>query len=82
MYFNQKISIYRSIIQYLLDATRYSLHQIATLSNSSVYDVMEIYFDHRLPAESEVGLNLLKFFHLFVGMEHKGEWNSLMHQFK
>ncbi|HFL2713464.1 TPA: hypothetical protein ACGWTM_000598 [Legionella pneumophila] len=76
MFHDQKITIYKGIIQYLLDSTNYSLHRIANLSNSQIAHLQLIYQYNRLPKESKVELNLLKLFITVIDMEHKGEWKA------
>lgn len=76
MFHDQKITIYKGIIQYLLDSTNYSLQRIANLSNSPQAHLQLIYQHNRLPKESKVGLNLLKLFITVIDMEHKGEWTA------
>lgn len=76
MFHDQKIYIYRGIIQYLLDSTNYSLTRIANLSNSSIEHLQQLYQDHRLPKEKNVEINLLKLFITIIDMELKGEWNT------
>ncbi len=79
MFHDQKITIYKGIIQYLLDSTNYSLQRIANLSNSPLAHLQLIYHHNRLPKESKVELNLLKLFITVIDMEHKGEWNARVH---
>jgi len=74
MFYEQKICIYKGIIQYLLDSTNYSLHRIANLSNSPVAHLQLIYHHNKLPQMKDVELNLLKI--LFIDMEIKGEWKG------
>ncbi|MGL6029322.1 MAG: hypothetical protein ACRC0M_06025 [Legionella sp.] len=74
MFHDQKISIYKGIIQYLLSSTNYSLQRIANLSNTSLAHLQLIHQYDRLPTESKVELNLLRLFSTVVDMELKGEW--------
>ncbi|RYW88291.1 hypothetical protein D7219_12715 [Legionella pneumophila] len=76
MFHDQKITIYKGIIQYLLDSTNYSLQRIANLSNSSVAHLQLIHQYGRLPNESKVEINLLKLFTTVIDMELKGEWKA------
>ncbi len=76
MLHEQKICIYKGIIQYLLDSTKYSLHRIANLSNSPIAHLQMIYHHNKLPQTGCVELNLLKLFILFIDMEIKGEWKG------
>ncbi|KTC81701.1 hypothetical protein [Legionella brunensis] len=73
MFHDQKIGIYKGIIQYLLDSTNYSLHRIANLSNSPIAHLQLIYHHNKFPKNGQVELNLLKLFILFIDMEIKGE---------
>lgn len=76
MFNDQKVIIYKGIIQYLLDSTNYSLQRIANLSNSQIAHLQMIYQHNRLPKESNVELNLLKLLTIVIDMELKGEWKS------
>ncbi|WP_019215178.1 hypothetical protein [Legionella tunisiensis] len=76
MFYEQKITIYKGIIQYLLDSTSYSLQRIANLSSSPLAHLQLIYQHNRLPKESKVELNLLKLFTTVIDMELKGEWKA------
>ncbi|MBL7479723.1 hypothetical protein [Legionella bononiensis] len=71
-----KISIYKGIIQYLLDSTNYPLYRIANLSNSLIAHLQLIYHHDRLPQNRNIELNLLKLFILFIEMEIKREWKD------
>lgn len=80
MFPDHKINIYKEIIQYLLDSN-YSLQRIANLSNASVAHLQLIHQYNRLPQESHVELNLLRFFITVIDMELKGEWKTrLLHK--
>ncbi|MDI1353151.1 MAG: hypothetical protein PSV35_10370 [bacterium] len=74
MFHDQKINIYKGIIQYLLNSTNYSLQRIANLSNSSIAHLQLIHQYNQLPKESKVELNLLNLFSIVIDMELKGEW--------
>ncbi|KTC66343.1 Uncharacterised protein (plasmid) [Legionella adelaidensis] len=76
MFHEKKVIIYKEIIQYLLDSTKYSLQRIANLSNSPVAYLQMIHQFNRLPRESKVELNLLKLFLTVIDMELKGEWKA------
>lgn len=68
-----KVGIYKGIIQYLLDATNYSLQRIANLSNSPIAYLQLIYHHNRLPQNRSIELNLLKLFVMYIDMEIKRE---------
>ncbi|HFT6662040.1 TPA: hypothetical protein ACGRM6_001313 [Legionella pneumophila] len=68
-----KVGIYKGIIQYLLDATNYSLQRIANLSNSPIAYLQLIYHHNRLPQNRSIELNLLKLFVVYIDMEIKRE---------
>ncbi|WP_133127716.1 hypothetical protein [Legionella nagasakiensis] len=76
MYIDQKISIYKGIIQYLLDSTAYPLQRIANLSNSSAQHLQAIYERGCLPNNSNVEINLLKLFTTIIDMELKDQWKA------
>lgn len=71
MFFDQKVVIYKGMIQYLLDSTNYPLHRLANLSNSPIAYLQLIYHHNRLPQDNNIELNLLKLFMLFIDMEQK-----------
>lgn len=73
---DQKLTIYKEIIQYLLDSTHFSLQRIANLANLSVAHLQLIHHYDRLPKESKVELNLLKLFIMVVDIELKGKWKA------
>ncbi|HAT1770873.1 TPA: hypothetical protein JBL19_04210 [Legionella pneumophila] len=68
-----KVGIYKGIIQYLLDATNYSLQRIANLSNSPIAYLQLIYHHNLLPQNRSTELNLLKLFVVYIDMEIKRE---------
>lgn len=76
MFIEQKITIYKGMIQYLLNSTEYSLQRIANLTNSPIVHLQLIYNHNRLPRESKVELNLTKLFMIVIDMELKGEWKA------
>ncbi|HBD7396269.1 hypothetical protein [Legionella longbeachae] len=76
MFHDQKLTIYKEIVQYLLDSTNFSLQRIANLANLSVAHLQLIHHFDRLPKESKVELNLLKLFIMVVDIEHKGKWKA------
>lgn len=76
MFHDQKLTIYKEIIQYLLDSTHFSLQRIANLANLSVAHLQLIHHYDRLPKESKVELNLLKLFIMVVDIELKGKWKA------
>ncbi|MBA2648049.1 MAG: hypothetical protein H0U75_00360 [Legionella sp.] len=82
MYNDHKIGIYKDIIQYLLNTTSYTLQQIANLSNSSLKHLHSLYFNERIPSDSNVDLNILKLFCILVDMEKRGEWGVSAYQNK
>lgn len=77
-----KISIYKGIIQYLLNSTTYPLQKVANLSNSSVKHLQAIYFHSRLPENTNTELNLLKLFKIIIDMEQKGQLRALANKYK
>lgn len=76
MFFDQKVAIYKGMIQYLLDSTNYPLHRLANLSNSPIAHLQLIYHHNRLPQDNNIELNLLKLFMLFIDMEQKIKWKA------
>lgn len=61
-----KLHIYKGIIQYLLDTTRYSLKSIASLSDSSIKNIRAIYCDEQIPPDFSSGLQLVKLYHVIL----------------
>jgi hypothetical protein len=76
MFQDQKVMIYKGMIQYLLNTTNYSLQRIANLSSSQLAHLQLIHHHNRIPKETNVELNLLKLFTIVIDMELKGEWKS------
>ncbi|MDI1351763.1 MAG: hypothetical protein PSV35_03190 [bacterium] len=72
MFHDQKINLYKGIIQYFLTYTNYSLQRITNLSNSSVAHPQLIHQYNQLPKVSKVELNLFKLFSIVIDMELKG----------
>lgn len=77
----QKISIYKGIIQYLLDVTTYPLQNIANLSNAPIHQLEAIYCHNQLPVNVSAELNLINLFTTLIDMEHKGQWSARARQY-
>ena len=55
---NSRVSIYKGMIQYLLDSTQFSLKSIANFSNSSIKTIRSIYRDNEMPQNFTTELDL------------------------
>ncbi|AUH72856.1 MULTISPECIES: hypothetical protein [Legionella] len=64
---NVKVSIYKGIIQYLLDSTNYTLKSIALMSNASIKQIKLIYSHGQIPANlEEFELHLVKLYQIIL----------------
>ena len=61
-----KLSIYKGIIQYLLDNTNYSLKSTALLSKASYVDIRSIYSRDQLPTDFNSELKLVQLFQMIL----------------
>lgn len=76
MFFDQKVAIYKGMIQYLLDSTNHPLHRLANLSNTPIAHLQLIYHHNRLPQDNNFELKLLKLFMLFIDIELIKKWKA------
>lgn len=66
MHHHLKLTIYKGIIQYILDSTNYTLKNIADLSCSSVKNIRSIYCDDIFPGHFKSEVQLLKLYQILV----------------
>jgi hypothetical protein len=78
---NSKVLIYKGIIQYLLESTRYTLKNIADLSDTSIKNIRSIYCDDQMPSNFSSELHLVKLYQLILELEkRKPEYNYSPHR--
>ena len=80
---NLKVSIYKSMIQYFMNSTDYSLKRIAFLANSSVSNIQSIYRYGEMPANFNEELDLVRLYMMILDSErrrHEFRGLSLYHQ--
>ena len=80
---NLKVSIYKSMIQYFMDSTDYSLKRIAFLANSSVGNIQSIYRYGEMPSNFNEELDLVRLYMMILDSErrrHEFRGFSLYHQ--
>ncbi len=61
-----KLTIYKSMIQYILDTTNCTLKNIADLSDSSLTIIRTIYYNDHLPSTFKSEMKLLKLYKMLV----------------
>lgn len=62
----QRPTIYKEMIQYILNSTNYTLKNIAEFTNCSVTTIYTIYKEAILPKEFKSELELIKLYHLVI----------------
>lgn len=73
---NIKLNIYKSMIQYFMDSTDYSLKRIAFLANSSVGNIQAIYRYGEMPSNFNEELDLVRLYMMILDTERR------RHEFK
>lgn len=68
---NPKVHIYKSMIQYFLDSTDYSLKRIAHLANSSIQNIQTIYRYNEMPEDFKEELDLVRLYLMILDLEKK-----------
>ena len=63
---NFRLQICKSIINYLLEATNYTLKDIAALLNCSIKQLHSIYFDELMPTNLYCERDLVRLYHLIL----------------
>ena len=63
---NTKLQIYKGIIQFILDSTKYTLKNIAELSNSSLDGIRMIYCHNQMPSHFQSEVQLLKLYQIVL----------------
>lgn len=68
---NAKVNIYKSMIQYFLDSTDYSLKRIAHLANSSIGNIQAIYRYNEMPSDFREELDLVRLYMMILDTERR-----------
>ncbi len=68
---NPKVNIYKSMIQYFLDSTDYSLKRIAHLANSSIQNIQAIYRYNEMPEDFKEELDLVRLYLMILDLEKR-----------
>lgn len=63
---NFRLQICKSIINYLLESTNYTLKDIAALLNCSIRQLRSIYFDELMPTNLHCERDLVRLYHLIL----------------
>lgn len=63
---NTKLQIYKGMIQFILGSTKYTLKNIADLSNSSLDCIRMIYCHNKMPSDFQSELQLLKLYQIVL----------------
>lgn len=63
---HSRLSIYKGMIQYILDSTNYTLKNIAELSNSPLNNIRSIYCHDLLPNSFQSEFQLLKLYQIVL----------------
>ena len=66
-----KINIYKSMIQYFMDSTDYSLKRIAFLANSSVGNIQSLYRYGEMPSNFNEELDLVRLYMMILDSERR-----------
>lgn len=66
-----KINIYKSMIQYFMDSTDYSLKRIAFLANSSIANIQSIYRYGEMPSSFNEELDLVRLYMMILDSERR-----------
>jgi hypothetical protein len=68
---NTKLNIYKSMIQYFMDSTDYSLKRIAFLANSSIANIQSIYRYGEMPSNFKEELDLVRLYMMILDSERR-----------
>lgn len=66
-----KVSIYKSMIEYFLNSTDYSLKRIAFLANSSIANIQAIYRYGEIPGDFNEELDLVRLYMMILDSERR-----------
>jgi hypothetical protein len=66
---NEKLQLYKEMILYLLKSTRYSLRNIADLSDCSLMHLQSIYLEGRIPENFGAGRNLMRLYQFVLELK-------------
>ena len=74
---HSKLSIYKGMIQYILDSTHYTLKHIAQLSHSSLDNIQMIYCHDSVPKRFQSEIELMKLYQIILEIKTNQELGSL-----
>lgn len=61
-----KLQIYKGMVQYLLDSTKYNLKNIAALTNTPPKHINSIYYHHCMPLNFSSEQQLIKLYQIIL----------------
>ncbi|HAU0262588.1 TPA: hypothetical protein JBF32_09050 [Legionella pneumophila] len=71
---NFRLQICKSIINYLLESTNYTLKDIAALLNCSIRQLHSIYFDELMPINLYCERDLVRLYHLILELNNNKQY--------
>jgi len=74
---HSKLSIYKGMIQYILDSTHYTLKHISQLSHSSLDNIRMIYCHNSVPISFRSEVELMKLYQIVLEINMNQESCSL-----
>ncbi len=63
---HSKLTVFRGIIEYILDSTCYTLKNIAEFSNAPISSIRSIYIQSRLPDNFKSEVELLQLYQIIL----------------
>lgn len=66
---DSRLQVYKSIIQYMLESTHYTINNIADLTNSSIKTIREIYSGNEMPTNFVSEIPLIRLFQFLIEIE-------------
>ena len=72
-----KLSIYKGMIQYILDSTHYTLKHIAQLSHASLDNIRMIYCHDLMPISFRSEVELLKLYQIVLEINISAKESAL-----
>ncbi|OJY24979.1 MAG: hypothetical protein BGO90_09105 [Legionella sp. 40-6] len=74
---HSKLNIYRGMIQYILNSTRYTLKNIADLSGTSIENIRAIYCHSVIPNSFKAEIQLIKLYQIILEIRSSQNNHSL-----
>lgn len=74
---HSKLSIYKGMIQYILDSTHYTLKNIAQLSHTSLDNIRMIYCNDFVPNNFKSDVDLMKLYQIILEINKSREHSSI-----